>query len=98
MQLNFRRNEAMKKVKLNVLETLKYQREIEIAIPDDMTEGELNEILNRAQRGSDLDEFLHRLEGNGISFGVYDDDLSSPYGMEVECDDYTFIEESGDSE
>jgi hypothetical protein len=83
----------MKKVKLNVLETLKYQREIEVKIPDDMSEDELNRILDRAQRGTNLDEFLHRLESNDITFGVYDDDLSSPYDSEVECDDYTLIEE-----
>lgn len=84
----------MAKVKLEVEETLKYRREIIVEVPDEMDDGDLEQALNMAQKHDNLQDFMLELEDHGIEApDGYDDDLSSPSDMDVECDGYDFIKE-----
>jgi hypothetical protein len=82
----------MKRVVLKIQETLKYQREVPVMIPDDMDEGELNSALDSAQRGAEsVDDIVRGLRRYGIEQNEpYDTDLDSPDWSEAECDDYDF--------
>lgn len=80
----------MKKVTLQVQETLKYTREIEIEIPDEMTEEELQEHLNLMEKDEYLADAVYVLKDEGITVLQYDDDLSSPDSGEVEVTDFEF--------
>lgn len=88
----------MKKVLLSVEEKLIYHREIEVSIPNEMSESEFESVLDRAQSGEMLDDFLHTLKRSGIKIGSYDDNLSSPWSSEIECDGYDFVEDSESTE
>lgn len=87
----------MKKVVLKIQETLKYNREVPILIPDEMTEKEFNRILDNAQRGAEsVDDIVYHLKHSGAGIKQtepYDTDLDSPDYEEVECDDYEFIDD-----
>lgn len=87
----------MRRVKLSVEEQLRYHRDVAVEIPDEMTEAELENALDQAQRGETLDDFVLRLRAFGIQCsGGYDTDLSSPYHSEVECDEYEFLGDGGE--
>lgn len=82
----------MKKVRLDVEEKLRYRREVEVYIPDDMDDSDLEDALDAAvNRSESLDDFIRLLEREGIRCDGYDDSLDSPSYMEIECDDYDFI-------
>lgn len=86
----------MKKVTLKVDEILKYTREVVIEVPDDMTEEDLNNALDEAQRRADcVEDFVSRLTRNSeiVAKEPWDDSTDSPDSVEVECDDYEWGEE-----
>ncbi|MBY0054111.1 hypothetical protein H7K32_21090 [Brevibacillus agri] len=84
----------MKQVILKVTETLSYGREVKVEIPDEMTETELNNVLDAALRGEYMSDFIYILERKGLKLiGQVDEDMSSPDHAEIECDEYEFVEE-----
>lgn len=87
----------MRKVKLMVTETLKYEREIIVEVPDDVCETKLEGLLDVADRAGyadGVDGFVRALERRGVQNpDGYDTDLSSPSSYEAECDDYEFLDD-----
>lgn len=85
----------MKKVKLVVRETLKYNREIIVEVPDDMTDAQIENALNEAEREwGGVDEFVHALRKHGIQNpDGFNSDLDSPDDVESECEDYEVLED-----
>ncbi|OMF32345.1 hypothetical protein [Paenibacillus peoriae] len=85
----------MKKVLLTVMETLKYEREIEVEIPDEMTDEQLNRALSKAeQHFGGVDEFIYALKPHGITNPKgFDQSTDSPEYMEAECTDYDRIDQ-----
>jgi hypothetical protein len=80
----------MKKVTIEVQETLKYNREIECEIPDEMTETELDSLLGKMERDEFLGDAIYVLKRAGIEVGEYDEDLDSPSYGEVEVLEFNF--------
>lgn len=88
----------MKKVRLEVEEKLTYKREIDVLVSDDMDGDELEDILSIVERGAEsLGEFVWKLRGYGVTCNEYDESLDSPYSVEIECDQYDFIDEGEES-
>lgn len=87
----------MKKVKLTIEETLKYEREVIIEVPDEMTNGEIESELDYAERnaGRDgLDGIVYTLRRRGMENpDGFDQDLSSPDSVEAEILDYEVMDE-----
>lgn len=84
----------MKKVRLEFEEKLTYRREVDLFVPDDMDEDELEDVLSIAESGADdLGDFIWKLQGYGITCDEYDESLDSPYSVEIECDQYDFIDD-----
>ncbi|KKO51115.1 hypothetical protein [Paenibacillus sp. DMB20] len=85
------------KVKLMITETLKYDREVIVEVPAHMTERDIEEALNKAERnyGFDgVDGIVHALKRQGITCpDGFDQDLSSPNSVEAECYDYEVYDE-----
>jgi len=85
----------MRKATLTVREKLEYKREIVVLIPDDMTERILDRHLSAAegQGFHGIGDFLYDLKRAGIELAEpYDDDMSCPDEMEIECDEYEIID------
>jgi predicted nucleotidyltransferase len=86
----------MKKVRLNIQETLKYQREMVIEIPDDMSESTLNGFLDRAQRKAqaaiDISYILEDFSDEINTVEQPDESTDSPWDTEIEIDDFDFID------
>lgn len=80
----------MKKVTVEVMETLKYKREIEIEVPDEMTEQQLEFLFSKMERDEFLIDAVYVLKEAGIKVGRYDDDLDSPDYGEVEVIEFNF--------
>jgi hypothetical protein len=80
----------MKKVTIQVQETLKYDREIEVEIPDEMTETEFDRLCVAMERVDSLSDALYVLKRNGIKVGQYDEDMNSPDFGEVEVLEFVF--------
>lgn len=84
----------MKKVKLTIRETLVYEREAVLLMPDEIP-GSINELLDAAERRSDVaGEVTYYLSRNGCE--IVDDvslDLDCPDSNEVEVVDYEFMED-----
>ncbi|MCC3380714.1 hypothetical protein ACFQ5D_10820 [Paenibacillus farraposensis] len=85
----------MKKVLLTVMETLKYEREIVVEIPDEMTDEQLEKALNKAEQNfGGVSDFLYDLKPYGITNSSgFDESTDSPADMEAECTDYERIDE-----
>jgi hypothetical protein len=81
-------------VVLRVTETLKYDREVKVKVPDVIKIDEFEHALEKVERSAEtVDDFVHRLGSVGIQLvEPVDDDLSCPSCCEVECDDYEFSE------
>lgn len=81
----------MKKLCLSINEVLKYQREAIISIPDDMTDDELNNILDEVQRNADFAaDIADLIECKRTNISIVkrpDIDLSNPWDTEVEIQD-----------
>lgn len=81
----------MKKIKLEIEETLIYQRSMLIEVPDDFSEEALEDILDEAEKtassGQDVSYVLEKFKGEGVKVLDHaDDDLSSPYKAEIEIE------------
>lgn len=79
----------MKKYKLTVNETLRYSRELVIEIPTDVTLGQIDEVLNRAERGyadtaEDVGFMLIQAFTNAKIVENVDRDFSSPVDTDIE--------------
>jgi len=86
----------MRKVKLSVREKLEYLREVVVYLPDDMSERDLENELDEAQRGGDigLSDFVYTLRNAGIALAEpLDDDMDCPNFMEIECHEYDFLDD-----
>lgn len=87
----------MKKVKLTIEETLKYEREVVILVPDEMDEQELQEELSSAERKSGFDGasgIVHELWRQGIDNpDGFDQDLSSPDSIEAGVIDFEILKD-----
>lgn len=85
----------MQKAKLIITETLEYNREIIVNLPDGMTKADLEEALEDGDREwGGADEFVHELKKHGITCDKgWDTDLDSPDSIESECMDYEIIED-----
>lgn len=85
----------MNKVKLVVIETLKYEREIIVEVPEGISEIKLSGMLDAAERAGQLDGvdgFVGALKRRGIVVsGGYDTDLDSPSSVEAECFNYEIL-------
>lgn len=81
----------MKIATLRIKDVFTYEREVNIGLPDAMTEEELQAALNRAERGAEnSDDILHSLKRSGITHEPYSRDFESPDDSEAECVDYDF--------
>ncbi|MEC1177639.1 hypothetical protein P9B03_04010 [Metasolibacillus meyeri] len=78
----------MKKVTIEFIETLSYNREIIIEVPNDVTERELDKFLNAVERGADYAGDVPFLLAKHIQGAVIVDppceDLDSPDRSEIE--------------
>jgi hypothetical protein len=85
----------MKKVKISIQEILRYERKAIIEIPNDMSEDELNNIFNIAQRRADSAEdityIIDALDDDIRILEHPDGDLSSPWDSEIEIDEFDYI-------
>lgn len=90
----------MKKYKLSIEETLKYNREMIIEVPDEMSESEFNKILDKVQRKTEsADDISYALEKLNIEvIQDVDSDLSSPSYQEIEIEEYDYIKADGENE
>lgn len=84
----------MRRVTLSIEEKLVYRREIDVLIPDEWDEADLEDVLERAERSNDmLSDFMYDLKKAGVDISEgWDDSLDSPDSGDVECDDYEFLE------
>jgi hypothetical protein len=86
----------MKKVRISIEENLRYQREMIIEVPDDMTEDKLNTILDKSQRraqsAGDIPYIVESLNKDIKIVECPDEDLSSPWDSEIEIDDFDYID------
>lgn len=87
----------MKKVELTINETLKYERKMEIEIPDKMTEDELNQLLNNVESkhpegASDVSIIIQRLNKDIKITSYSSETYQSPYSSDVEIEDFEIIE------
>lgn len=85
----------MAKFVLNLTETVKYSREIEIEMSDELTEDDLEVILEDIERGYiyTFDDYANELTQRDIKVIDYDDSYDSPTDVEIECDDYEIKED-----
>lgn len=87
----------MKKVRLSIQETLKYQRAMIIEIPDDMSEDKLNAYLDKAQRKAqaaiDVGYILEDFNDEIYVIEQPDESIYSPWATEIEIDDFDFVKE-----
>jgi hypothetical protein len=91
-----RRGKLMKRVVLKIQETLKFQRGMIIKVPDNMTENELNKILDIAQAKayapSDITFIIEDLEA-GIEIATTpDESTDSPWDTEIEIEDFNYVD------
>jgi hypothetical protein len=86
----------MKKVKLNIQETLKFQREMVIEIPDDMNEDKLNRFLDKAQMKAqaaiDISFILEDFSDEINVIELPDESCDSPWDTEIEIDDFDYLD------
>lgn len=79
----------MQKLKMSVVETFKYQREMVIEVPDEMSDEALAAILESTEQCvSSAEEFSKDLNGK---FGIKvlekpDSNMGNPYYTEIESD------------
>lgn len=81
----------MKKAKIWIEERLRYNREIDVEIPDEMTERELEDLFNECERYSadNVDDVVRFLGKNGINLiGQVDNDMDCPDSMSIEITEY----------
>lgn len=78
----------MKKINLSLEETFKYRREVVIELPDTITEKELERLISKAEReselASDVPHMIKRINPEVVIVEYVDDDMDCPNDMEVE--------------
>lgn len=84
-----------------VEETLKYDREVVIEVPDDMDEDDLDDVLDTAERTirsyGDIDYLYSALESHDVKVVQRaDDDTHYPKGVEYEIYDVMKSDEEED--
>jgi hypothetical protein len=86
----------MKRVRLSIQETLKFQRGMIIKVPDDMTEDKLNNILDKVQRkaqaASDIPFIIQDLNDDIEIATTPDESVDSPWDTEIEIDDFDYVD------
>jgi hypothetical protein len=86
----------MKKVRVSIQEVLRYQRQVIIEIPDDMSEDKLNNILDKCQRkaqaASDVPFIIEDLNDDINVLEIPDESMDSPWDSEVEIDDFDYVD------
>ncbi|MCY9760913.1 hypothetical protein M5X06_18695 [Paenibacillus alvei] len=89
----------MRKVKLTIRETLVYEREAIVLMPDGIP-GSINDQLDNAERRSDsASEVVYELGNNGCEIVEnVSRDMDCPVSEEVEIIDYEFLEEDAEDE
>lgn len=85
---------------IKVQETVKFDRELHFQAPNGITEDELDDILNEADRNAQtIEDYADILERHGLEVNQdYDREYDSPTDSELECDDYEFGEVVGGEE
>lgn len=80
----------MRKIIVQIEETLKYQREIEFTVPDGMDDSEIEDILEESTSGDTyLGDLIYILKRKGLqNENGYDDSLDSPISTEIEVWDF----------
>jgi hypothetical protein len=88
----------MKKVRLNIQETLRYQRQMIIEVPDSMTDDRLINFLDKAQRKAqaaiDIGFILEDFSSEINVIEQPDESTDSPWDSEIEIDDFDYINET----
>lgn len=86
----------MKRVRLSIQETLKFQRGMIIKVPDNMTEDKLNNILDKVQRkaqtASDIPFIIQDLNDDIEIATTPDKSVNSPWDTEIEIDDFDYVD------
>lgn len=86
----------MKKATLGIEETLRYKRSMVIEIPDEMTESELNNILDKVQAkadtASDIPYLIEKLKVGIVIKKMPDTDTSSPSYTDTEIEELDIID------
>jgi hypothetical protein len=87
--------ENLKKLTLTIEEKLMYTRHMTIEVDPNMSEDQLNRILDHAQKNAEHpDDLSIVLERQGIkTIKDVDSDLSSPDDCEIEIFDYNEVKE-----
>ena len=89
------------KYKISVEETLKYDREFTVDIPEDMDEDELDDLLDEAQNqangGEDFSAIYTFLQSYGIKITEYADD-DTHYPQSAEFNIYDMVESGEETE
>lgn len=89
----------MKKIKLEIEETLRYDRSMIIEVPESISEDELDTILDRAERAFGSQDVSNILSRAGIKvLNEPDSDPSSPKTVELEITDITEMDDEEDAE
>lgn len=89
----------MKKVRLDIEERVTYRRQVEIILPERMSESQLEQVLDSAEGSADFqDDYISFLNRCGITVTGYDSSYGSPDRGEVECYMYDIIDEEGDQQ
>jgi hypothetical protein len=86
----------MKKVTLTIRETIEYQRNIIVEIPDDMSEDEFEEHLDIIEENCDtFNGYLQNLGDRKflVHADLFDAVTTTPSSKEAVCNDYRFEEE-----
>lgn len=81
----------MAKAKIWIEERLRYNREIDVEIPDEMTYRELEDLFDECERyrADNVDDVVRFLGKNGIKLiGQVDNDMDCPDSMSVEITEY----------
>jgi hypothetical protein len=83
------------KVRISITETLKYQEELVVIQPDNMTDSEFEAIIDGAEKQcSSADDMSCFLDNYGIeTVGMTKSFPDSPYYEELEIDDLTNIKD-----
>ncbi len=86
----------MKKYRIELSEQLTYRREFVIEVPDDVTDGELDHALDRAQHEEFAEDTSYKVVQTILGSKIVeyvDNSLSSPLSGEVEIDSFELVKE-----
>lgn len=84
----------MKKVKITIEEKFRYNREIDVEVPDEMTDSDLEKLFDDCERyhADNADDVVRFLVRKGIVLaGNIDTDMDCPDEMSVEITEYDVV-------